>query len=67
MLGCIRIDVAYNKVQKIIESVGMTASMEILVIAEDYSVIFDPENVGQASIPRFAKHLRRFSAWTAEV
>jgi two-component system sensor histidine kinase YesM len=56
VLGCIRIDVAYNKVQKIIESVGMTASMEILVIAEDYSVIFDPENViGQASIPRFAE------------
>lgn len=56
VLGCIRIDVASNKVQKIIESVGMTASMEILVIAEDYSVIFDPENViGQASIPRFAE------------
>ena len=34
----------------------MTASMEILVIAEDYIVIFDPENViGQASIPRFAE------------
>lgn len=56
VLGCIRIDVASNKVQKIIESVGMTASMEILVIAEDYIVIFDPENViGQASIPRFAE------------
>ena len=56
VLGCIRIDVAYNKVQRIIESVGKTAAMDVLVMVEDYSVIFDPENIiGQCSIPRFAE------------
>ena len=63
VLGCIRIDVAYNKVQNIIESVGKTAAMDILVVASDYNVIFDPEDViGHSSIPRFAEAFEKILA-----
>lgn len=56
MLGCIRIDVSYKKVQSIIERVGRTGSMEIIIMDNDYNVIFDPYSVLKIiNIPRFAE------------
>lgn len=44
-IGCIRIDVRYNKIEDIIEKVSKSSSMSIIVIDGSQKNLFDPEDI----------------------